>query len=219
MLAPLQDFRASEGYPFSHTGVGFAGPIYVKTSVRKETEMTKSYIALYTCASTRVVCPKSNSRCIYTILSEVYQSSRCSQAYGSDNAKTFKSAENKLSASFEFQEVQDYFLAKRIQWKYNLEEAPWWRGFWARMVKSTKRCLKKVLKNARLSCDELTTILIEVEAVLNSWPLAYVEAERIEEPSHHHIYCWEDEFTHFQILSSLQHQCLMPILWQEDLGI
>ena len=43
----------------------------------------------------------------------------------SDNAKTFKFAENKLSALFEFQEVQDYFLAKRIQWKYNLEEAPW----------------------------------------------------------------------------------------------
>ena len=74
-----------------------------------------------------------------------------------------------------------------MQWKYNLEQAPWWGGFWERMVKSTKRCLKKVLKNARLSYDELTTILIEVEAVLNSRPVAYVEAEGIEEaltPSH-----------------------------------
>ena len=55
------------------------------------------------------------------------------------------------------------------------------------MVKSTKPCLKKVPKNARLSYDELTTILIEVEAGLNSRPLAYVEAEGIEEaltPSH-----------------------------------
>ena len=86
----------------------------------------------------------------------------------SDNTKTFKSAENKLSALFDFKEVQDYFLSKRIQWKYNLEEAPWWGGFWERMVKSTKCCLKKVLKNARLSYDELTTILIEAEAVLNS---------------------------------------------------
>ena len=33
----------------------------------------------------------------------------------SDNAKTFKSAENKLSALFDFKDVQDYFLAKRIQ--------------------------------------------------------------------------------------------------------
>ena len=49
------DFRVSEEYPLSHTGVDFAGSIYVKTSVRKETEMTKSYIALYTCASARAV--------------------------------------------------------------------------------------------------------------------------------------------------------------------
>ena len=53
--ASLPDFRVSEQYLFSHTGVDFAGLIYVKTSVRKETEMTKSYIALYTCASTRAV--------------------------------------------------------------------------------------------------------------------------------------------------------------------
>ena len=80
------------------------------------------------------------------------------------------------------------------------------------MVKSTKCCLKKVLKNACLSYHELTAILMEVEVVLNSRPLAYVEAEGIEEaliPSHLLL---EDEFTHFQIQSSLQHQCLMQIL-------
>ena len=76
--------------------------------------------------------------------------------------------------------------------KYNLEEAPWWGAFWKRIVKSTKRCLRKVLRNARLSYSELTTILIEVEAVLNSRPLAYVKAQGIEGASHHHIYCWED---------------------------
>ena len=91
--APLPDFCVSEEYPFSHTSVDFVGPIYVKTSVRKETEMTKSYIALYTCASTRApsrACPKSKSRCIYTILSEVHQLSRCSQAYGIRQCKDFQ---------------------------------------------------------------------------------------------------------------------------------
>ena len=50
------------------------------------------------------------------------------------------------------------------------------------MVKSTKRCLKKQLGNARLTYEELLTVLVEVEAVLNSRPLAYVYAEDIEEP-------------------------------------
>ena len=50
--ASLPDFHVIDDYRFSYTGVDFAGPIYMKTSVRKETEMTKSYIALYACAST-----------------------------------------------------------------------------------------------------------------------------------------------------------------------
>ena len=184
------DFHVSEEYPFSHTGVEFAGPIYVKTSVRKETEMTKSYIALYTCASTQAVhleiVPNQQQINLYAFWR--FTSHRgVLKLMVSDNTKTFKSTENKLSALFDFKEVQEYFLAKRIQWKYNLEEAPWWGGFWGRMVKSTKHCLEKVLRNARLSYDELTTILMEVEVVLNSRPQAYVEAEGIEEaltPSH-----------------------------------
>ena len=42
-LEALPDFYVSEEYPFSHTGVDFTGPIYVKTFVRKETEMNKSF--------------------------------------------------------------------------------------------------------------------------------------------------------------------------------
>ena len=56
--AAVPDFRVSEEYPFSHTGVDFARPIYMNTSVKKETEMAKSYIALYTCASIRAVHPE-----------------------------------------------------------------------------------------------------------------------------------------------------------------
>ena len=80
--AALPDFRVSEEYPFSYTAVDFVWLIYVKSSVRKETKMNKSYIALYTCASTRTFHPKSNSRCVYMILSKVYQLSWCSRSYG-----------------------------------------------------------------------------------------------------------------------------------------
>ena len=125
--APLPDVCISEEYTFTHTGVDFAGLIYVKTSARKEIQMTKSYIALYTCASTRAV----HLELVPDLTADAFIRSfwRFTSRRGvpklmvSGNAKTFKFAENKLSALFDFQEVQDYFLANRIQWKYNLEEA------------------------------------------------------------------------------------------------
>ena len=67
-----------------------------------------------------------------------------------------------------------------------MEKSPWWGGFYERMVRSVKRCLKKVLRYARLSYEELLTYLIRVEGVLNSRPLTYVYPDQDEPltPSH-----------------------------------
>ena len=46
----------------------------------------------------------------------------------------------------------------------------------------TKHCLKKLIGRAHFSLDELTTALVEIEAVLNSQPLSYVSSDDMEEP-------------------------------------
>ena len=53
------------------------------------------------------------------------------------------------------------------------------------MVQSVKRCLRKVLGSAKLSFDELSAVLAEVESTLNSRPLTYeYETEQVLTPSH-----------------------------------
>ena len=85
----------------------------------------------------------------------------------SDNGKTFKAAANTISD---------------IKWTFNVPKAPWWGGVFERLVRSVKRCLKKMLGLARLTYDELLTALVEVELVLNSRPLTVVSTEDLEEP-------------------------------------
>ena len=105
----------------------------------------------------------------------------------SDNIKTFKSAEKKLVALFDLPDVQEYLARKRILWRYNLPTASWWGGLFERLIEMTKRCLCKIIGRASLTYDEINTVIVEVECVLNSRPLTYVSAEDQEEiltPSH-----------------------------------
>ena len=51
----LPSFRVSDDPPFTHTGVDFAGPLYIKQSGNSEREGSECYICLFTCASTRAI--------------------------------------------------------------------------------------------------------------------------------------------------------------------
>ena len=53
--------------------------------------------------------------------------------------------------------------------------APWMGGFYERLVGITKRILRKILGVSCLTLSQLTTILTEVEVVVNSRSLVYVE--------------------------------------------
>ena len=81
----------------------------------------------------------------------------------SDKAKTLKATEEALNELFSHPEVVRELDRKKITRKFNLEGAPWWRGFFERMVGKVKACLRKVLGNARLSFDELLTVLVAVK--------------------------------------------------------
>ena len=78
-------------------------------------------------------------------------------------------------------ELKRYLTEVVIEWKFNLEKAPWWGGMFEWLVKSFKRCLHKITGQVKFTYDELNTVLVEVEAVVNSRPLTYVSLDDFEE--------------------------------------
>ena len=64
--------------------------------------------------------------------------------------------------------------SKFIERHLNLPLAPWYGGYFERLVRSVKDLLIKNLKGSRLLYEEMQTVLFECEAILNNHPLKYI---------------------------------------------
>ena len=69
-----------------------------------------------------------------------------------------------------------------MKWRFDLDRAPRWSGLFERKVRCVQRCLKNILKNAKLTYEELLTVVVETECVLNFKSLTYVSSEDRVEP-------------------------------------
>ena len=66
--------------------------------------------------------------------------------------------------------MNDFLLKQDIKWKFIPQHAPHFGGLWEAAVKSMKTHLRWVLGNAKLTFEELSTVLVQIEACLNSRP-------------------------------------------------
>ena len=87
----------------------------------------------------------------------------------SDNFKSFKS--NKTEA---------YFKEIDVTWKPILEKSTWWGGFYERLIAILKSALRKVVGSAKLNFEELHTVLVQIENMMNTRPLTYLSEENCD---------------------------------------
>ena len=128
--------------------------------------MHKCYISLFSCCVTRMLHLElqPNVEAISTIRSMRRTFARVGTPalLISDNHKTYRA-----------KKTQDFALKHNIKWRNILNLAPNWGGFYERMNSTIKNALRKTLKNAHLDYEELETIVIEIESVMNSRPLMW----------------------------------------------
>ena len=160
--------------PFTVTGVDFTGALYVRDHAGNE---TKAYICLFTCASTRAIHLE-----LVPDLSEysfmlAFRRFCCRQSVPkkmiSDNGTTFQAASKTIRKLFQSITIQEHLTEKGTEWLLIPKRAPWYGGFWERLVGLTKTTLKKVLGRSHVSYKELQTVITQTQATLNDRPLTY----------------------------------------------
>jgi hypothetical protein len=68
-------------------------------------------------------------------------------------------------------------VSENINFQFNPAYSPHSGGLWEAGVKSTKFHLKRVLGDCNLTYEELNTVLVQIEAVLNSRPLTPISSD------------------------------------------
>ena len=185
---PLQQSRTKEGTPFEITGVDFTGALFVRNSGQEN----KAYICLFTCGLSRalhleVVTDLSTETFLQAFRRFVSRKSLPSVMI-SDNASTFESAAEELRKLFNSRELMETLSMRGVRWQFIPKRAPWYGGFWERLIGMTKTVVRKVLGRSFITLEALQTLTVEIEAVLNDRPLTYLSSDIVDPepltPSH-----------------------------------
>ena len=178
--------------PFFVTGIDFVGPFFPftdKSNKVKSSDVHDSkkcmHIAVFSCAKTRAI----HMETVHDLSFESFELAftrftarrTVPSVIYSDNAKTFKVAHKLAVFSVETaNKIQKHYEAK-IKWIFNASRAPWWGGFFERMMRIIKdKLARNFYRHKFPSPDHFTTAVTLLEKFINSRPLTTFYSDRGE---------------------------------------
>ncbi|XP_029167976.1 uncharacterized protein LOC114938272 [Nylanderia fulva] len=166
--------------PFFNSGVDYAGPLTLKTFRGRGCRTYKGYFIIFVCFSTsaihlEVATDYSTDGFLAAFRRFTGRRGICS-TLTSDCGTNLIGADAELKRMFtassrEWAHIANILANDGVKWSFNPPSAPHFEGKWEAGVKSVKFHLRRVLGDARLTYEELTTLLVQIEAILNSRPL------------------------------------------------
>ncbi|XP_072384547.1 uncharacterized protein [Diabrotica undecimpunctata] len=182
IMANLPRERVQIARPFINVGVDFGGPFPIKTSKLKRAPLTKAYMAVFVCLATRAVHVElisslSTEAFLLTLKRFIARRGNPSIIF-SDNGTNFLVAKNQLKELYELllkgdtsESIRSFATSCQIQWKFIPPRSPHHGGIWEAAIKSFKYHLVRIMGNSNFTFEELSTVLSQIEAVLNSRPI------------------------------------------------
>ena len=182
VMGQLPADRLHPGLAFDRAGVDYAGPFFVKSGPVRKPTVTKAFVAVFVCFATKavhleVVSDLTTAAFIATLRRFIARRRKPSVVW-SDHRTNFVGANRELKELYASlhklgwkNTIMDYCATCGVQWKFTPEQAPHFGGLWEAAVKSFKNHMKRVVGEVKVNFEELTTVIAQVEACLNSRPL------------------------------------------------
>lgn len=180
-MGELPRVRVNPGRPFEESGVDFGGPIQMRCSKGRGQKSFKGYIALFICMKTRAihleaVSDLTSQGFIAAYRRFVSRRGHCAELW-SDNGLNFVGAAKELSQMLNqsmtnvLEEVAELLANDGTKWNFIPPRAPNFGGLWEAGIKSVKTHIVKTIGDSTLTFEEMTTLLSQIEACLNSRPI------------------------------------------------
>ena len=175
--------------PFSSVGVDYTGPMLI-TNMKNEN--LKVYIVLFTCTATRGVfldvAEDMTASTFLLIFRRFCATFSTPQLVISDNGSYFKASADYFDKMLNDPVISKFSNINQIKWKFISPRAAWQGGFYERMIKLVKSCLRKTLYKRKINLNQLRTLIVEIQNELNNRPITYVSSIKEEfeplTPSH-----------------------------------
>ncbi|XP_065078248.1 uncharacterized protein LOC135701393 [Ochlerotatus camptorhynchus] len=180
LMGTLPPARVLATRAFSHVGIDYAGPLKLKATCIRGINITKGYIVVFVCLSTRAVhLEVANDLSSNTFLGSLkrFISRRgCPIEIRSDNGTNFIGADRILQQFIEqimsnSKDASRYLSNLGIKWVFNPPSAPHMGGIWEAAVRSVKKHLVAELGEGAITFEDVSTVLCQIESCLNSRPL------------------------------------------------
>ncbi|XP_047543294.1 uncharacterized protein LOC125075630 [Vanessa atalanta] len=168
LMGDLPAARTNPTRPFYNCGVDFTGYVDVKYNKGRGVKTTKGYIAVFVCMLTKAV----HLELVSDLSSSAFISAlrrMAARRAGRIIQKEFFNLQQLLD-----QQIYHQITDIEIEFHFNAPSWPSAGGLWEAAVKSLKHHLRRVLGEQKLTYEEYSTLLAQIEACLNTRPLCAI---------------------------------------------